>query len=337
MLQIENLTPYSAERAALVDLDGSEIWVVAVKATYTIVDGRPVLADEQETVRLVDEYYGEPGQSSVKYEGELVFRKPGTDVVINGHAYAPPGRTASRVDAAINIGSRRKVVRVYGDRVWEGGRTGLAASRPQPFERVPLIYERAFGGTDTTSDDPAQHAAEYRNPIGAGFAVSPTTLRGRPLPNLEDPANEITSWKSRPRPIGVGFTGRHWEPRRRYSGTCDERYIQERLPLYPVDFDLRFFLGAPEDLTFAPHLRGGETFELYNLTPNGYLSFVLPKVALGFQTSIAGAWVDHRATLGQVVIEPDVPRVMLTWQTFTSCHRKTLQLKETRIFEKQVM
>lgn len=335
MLQLANKTPYEAERAVLLDLNGAEIWVVAVKATFDIRAGKTTVAKSQDPVRLVDEYYGEPGTSSVKYECELVFRKPGTDVVINGQAHAPGGRLESKVMVTIRVAGRTKVIRVYGDRYWKESGPGLSMTAPQPFRSIPLTYERAFGGTDISADDPQSGGTEPRNPIGTGFALSKAHLSGRRLPNLEDPADEVTSWNSRPRPTGVGFIGRHWEPRRQFAGTCDQAYIETRLPLYPLDFDPRFFLGASHDLVFSPHLKGGEQIELRGLTPDGLLTFDLPQVTLGFRTRLQGRWVDHQGKLGSVVIEPDVPRVMLTWQTFLPCHRKTFDLEQTLIFEKE--
>ncbi|MDH3593379.1 MAG: DUF2169 domain-containing protein, partial [Rhodospirillales bacterium] len=193
------------------------------------------------------------------------------------------------------------------------------------------------GGTDLSDEDPKKQGAEARNPIGAGFAMTEAVLKDRPLPNFEDPADQVKSWKSRPNPAGLGFTCKHWEPRRQYIGTCDQDYIENRLPLYPLDFDFRYFLGASPDLTFSPHLKGGEPVELHNLTSDGYLAFHLPRVWLGFRTSLEGRWVNHRGTLGSVVIEPDAPRVVMTWQTCLPCHRKTFELEETRIFEKRVV
>ena len=147
--------------------------------------------------------------------------------------------------------------------------------------------------------------------------------------------HQIPARQNRPAPVGTGFIGKHWEPRRRYAGTCDQNYVDTRLPLYPLDFDTRFFLGASRDLVCTPHLRGGEPVEIRGMTPSGHLAFTLPRVVLGFQTRLNGAWVDHRATLGSVVIEPGVPRVMLTWHTALPCHRQTFGLERTRIYEKR--
>jgi len=337
VLHLDNHTPYQAERALLADLDGSEIWVVVVKATFDISLGRPVLAAEQAPICLTDEYHGKPGESSLRYESDLVYRKPGTDIVVNGHAYAPRGRRASRVDSTVKVGAVTKTVRVFGDRHWRRSVLGLRASSPKPFERMPLLYERAFGGVDTTSRDTKEHAAEERNPIGVGFGMSKHSLRGKPLPNLEDPRDEIRRWKHRRTPTAFGLVCRHWLPRRKYVGTCDEKWLKTRCPLYPTDFDVRFFLGAAPGLTATPHLRGGEPVELTHLTPEGTLSFGLPRVGLSMRTRIAGKWVYHPARLGSVIIEPDHPRVMLVWQSMLPCHRMKFQLDVTRIAEKRVV
>ncbi len=335
MLQINNKTPYQAERAILLDLDGSEIWVVAVKATFEIIGGKTVLADEQEPVCLADEYYGEPGKSSMKYENELVFKKPGTDIVINGHAYAPKEKAVTKLDVTAQVGRNQKTIRVFGDRVWNNSLVGISISSPQPFLKMPLLYERAFGGIDLSADNPKKHGAEQRNPIGVGFGMSKSFLKGKPLPNLEDPKDKITGWKSRPKPVGFGFTCKHWEPRRQYAGTYDQKWVEERLPLYPVDFDFRFFLAAPADMIATPHLRGNEPVQLHNLTSDEYLAFNLPRIALAFRTRLSDKWVEHRAKLGTVIIEPDVPRVMMIWQTMLPCHRKKFELEKTEIREKE--
>jgi hypothetical protein len=337
MLRLENRTPYSAERAVLADLDGSEIWVVVVKATFDLSTGHPVVADEQMPVCLTDEYHGKPGESSLKYESDLAFRKPATDVVLNGHAYAPNGKSATRVDASIKVGPIQKSARVYGDRHWRRGVLGLRPSKPKPFDRIPLLYERAYGGIDTSSDDPKKSGAEERNPIGAGFGLSKTFLRGKPLPNIEDPRDEIRRWHHRKAPVGFGLVCRHWLPRRTFVGTCDERWLATRCPLYPDDFDTCFLLGASAGLTATPHLRGGEPVEIAGMTPSSKLSFELPRVAISMCTRISDRWIYHHAQLASVIIEPDVPRVMLVWQSTVPCHRKKFELDLTRILEKRVV
>ncbi|OEU64450.1 MAG: hypothetical protein BBJ57_01065 [Desulfobacterales bacterium PC51MH44] len=336
MLQLVNRTPYQTEGALLLDINGAEVWVVVVKATFEVTNGKLLLADEQEPVCLVDEYNGEPGASSMKYENELVFNKPGTDIVINGHAYAPQAKPVTKMDVNVRVGRNQKTIRVFGDRIWYRSFVGLSISKPKPFVKMPLIYERAFGGTDTSGDKPRKHGTEHRNPIGVGFAMSKSFLKDKPLPNLEEPANRIKGWKSRPKPAGFGFICKHWKPRRQYAGTYDQKWVEHRLPLYPLDFNFRFFLGAHPDMVAIPHLHGGEPVELFGLTPGGCLTFNLPQVDLNFSTRLEGKWINHCSKLGTVIIEPDIPRVMMTWQTSLPCHRKRFELEETEIREERV-
>ena len=73
------------------------------------------------------------------------------------------------------------------------------------------------------------------------------------------------------------------------------------------------------------------------MSPEGVLEFALPRIALGFRTRLGNRWVDHQARLGTVVIEPEAPRIMMTWQTFLPCHRQTFELEHTLIFEKELL
>lgn len=334
MLQLHNKTPYEAKHAIQLDVDGSEILVIAVKATFNLKQKRCVLADEPAPVCLVDEFYGKPGSSSLRYENELVFKKPRTDLIINGHAYAPQSNPIKTIDVSVRIHRYQKSIRIYGERFFYQSFLKLAISEPQPFIKMPLIYEKAFGGVDSNHDDPKQHGEEARNLIGAGFGMIASHLKDKPLPNLEDPQEPIRSWKDRPKPAGFGLICKHWMPRRQYLGTCDQKWLKERMPLYPLDFNYRFFQGAHPDLRADSHLLGGELVELTHLTPEGHLSFELPHIKLGLKTRLSGQWIEHSAQLGSVIIEPDIPRLMLVWQSWLPCHRKKFELDKTVIVEK---
>src|SRR5919108_183167 len=90
------------------------------------------------------------------------------------------------------------------------------------LDRKPLVWERAFGGTDVTPKGPT---AEPRNPVGAGFRApdGQKPLAGMPLPNLEDPFAPISSWKDRPAPACFAPIAENWQPRLSYAGTYDDR------------------------------------------------------------------------------------------------------------------
>jgi hypothetical protein len=225
-----------------------------------------------------------------------------------------------------------KTLRIIGDRCWENSALGVRLSKPAPFTRMPIQYERAYGGTDKTSADPKEHDWEVRNPVGVGFATRAEHLLGKIGPNVEDPSAPMNGWRSRPRPAGFGPIPGHWAPRTQYVGTYDDRWKQERFPLYPLDFSEQFYQCAPEDQQVPGFLKGGESAELTNLTPGGALRFRLPRVTLAFTTAFGGRDLQHhRAHLHTVVLEPDEPRLQMVWHTNLPCHFKVLKLLHTTI------
>jgi hypothetical protein len=327
MWQVDNRTPFAAERGWVRDRNGAEVWLLAVKCTFDIrPDGSTEVSPEQPPVLRVPEYHGEPGQSSLRYEADLVLSKTTTDIIVNGHAYAPGRQSVEQMEAGFRVGPVQKIVRISGDRVW--GAAGPSA--PRPFTKMPLVYERAFGGVDARSDRPDRDW-DWRNPLGTGFAVSREHLGGVALPNIEYPNDVVAAWNDRPQPAGLGPIGSHWQPRAGFAGTYDERWMQTRRPLLPEDFDERFFQCAPQDQQAPGFLRGGEPVVLYRLTPERDLRFALPTIYLGFDTHFFdGSRVIHRARrLHTVILEPDVPRVSLVWHTALACHFKVQTLERT--------
>lgn len=327
MWQLDNRTPFAAERAWVRDRDGAEVWLVALKCTFDIrPDGTTKVSAEQPPVLRAPEYYGEAGKSSLKFESDLVLAKTTTDIVVVGHAYAPDARPAVKVDVGFRVGPVTKVLRVYGDRTWET----LGPSAPLPFLKMPLVYERAYGGADIRSDDPARDW-EWRNPVGRGFAISRENLKGRALPNVEYAGEPFSSWNDRPRPAGFGPIGSHWPPRVAFAGTYDDKWVKERQPLVPEDFDDRFFQVVPADQQAPSFLKGGEPVVLRGLTPGADLQFQLPRVFPGFETRFfdRSSEIHKQRQLHTVIIESDYPRVSLVWHTALSCHFKVQKLERT--------
>jgi hypothetical protein len=337
MWQHENLTPFAADTAWVRDKNGAEVWVVAVKATFLVrSDGTTEVAPEQAPVTLAPVFREDPATSSLLYDSDVYHTKPTTDVLLHGHAYAPGGNPATQVAVTMNVGPVRKTLQVTGRRVWKVGALTIRASEPEPFVKMPLTYERAYGGRDESN--PKKPAFDGRNPVGAGFAVDSRGLADKPLPNVEDPKHLIGLWNTQSRPAGFGPIAGHWQPRVKWGGTYGEKWLKERQPLLPEDFDERFYLCAPEDQQPPKHLRGGEQVELINLTPGGMLRFTLPREALGFVTRFdTPQAVRHRPVLHTVILEPDVPQVMMIWHSHLPCHAKVLKLRQTIITRKQVL
>jgi hypothetical protein len=329
MWLIDNDTPFAADRGWCRDRDGAEVWLVVVKATFLVhPDGSTSLAAEQVEPLHEAKHRGEPGKSSVLYDGDFVRTKVTTDVVLNGSAHAPAGRPASRVDVAFRVDDLQRSARVVGERLFERQLTAVKPGRPEPFVRLPMTYERTFGGTDR---DGTPHA---ENPVGTGYARSPATLIGRPAPNVQPVSDASDGWT---KSMGFGAVASHWSPRTRFAGTYDAGWQRSRAPLVPDDFDDRFFNSAPAAQQTPRFLRGGEAVSLLNLTPAGKLSFRLPRVALSLETEFKDSAEAHDVALHTVILEPDVPRVIMVWHSALRCHGRVEQLLGTSVTQKLVL
>jgi len=319
--QVRNHTPFAFESLHVADEEGRPVFVPIVRATYVLglsaapVD-RPVLAEEQAPVPLAGVAYGEPGETSYRFEPETAFVKPGTDVVLVGHAHADHVG-CTEMDVRFELGPVKKRLRVTGDRRWEKGLLGANPSQPEPFERMPLVWERAFGGWDRHAEDEAKHRSEPRNPLGVGYHRRFAPLvDGAPLPNIEDPRDRQASYAGRCAPAGTGFIGHDWEPRRKLAGTYDAKWDQTRRPLLPVDFDRRFFHSAPDGFVVEGGLRGDERGLVEGATPEGRLPFALPGVAPPrvHVDLVRGAAADLETRLDTVVVDTDTRCLYLTWR-----------------------
>ena len=142
MWALNNDTKYAAERALVRDADGAEVWLVVVKGTFDIhPDGSTAVARVQEPVCLAPRYIGEPGQSSLLYDVDMVPTKSATDVILHGSAYSISEELSFHVDVSLRLGKVSKVLRVFGRRWWTTGAAGLMLSQPEPFHQAPLAYE----------------------------------------------------------------------------------------------------------------------------------------------------------------------------------------------------
>jgi hypothetical protein len=327
MLQLDNQTPFGASIALLPDRAGIDTLFVIVKASVNL---RPklALAPAQSPPNPVDEYYEEPGNSSLRLPSEMHIGKPGTDVLLVGCARAPRGEQAEGVMVTLNVAERGKRVLVVGDRVWLGAGT---PSAPQPFEAIPLVWERAFGGTDDS--DPGQVRAEERNPVGVGFRGrrDPEQMSGQPVPNLENPDAPLNTWNETPAPACFAPIAPAWLPRRQYAGTYDAVWQRSRAPYLPDDFDPRFFHSACAELCFDRFLRGGETAEIIGATDDAPLIFTVPGVRPAIEVSIAAQMQEAEPHLETLLFEPDHNRVSMTWRAALPCDRKALKVQKITV------
>jgi hypothetical protein len=329
-VELLNRTSWAAESLLLSDRHGRERLVVVVKGTWAVEGGRARPSDEPEPVRLVDEYHGEPGVSSLRFAGDAALFKPATDVVLVGHARAPKGR-ARQMDVRLTVGKISKTIRVFGDRFWRKTMGLRTASDPEPFDLIPLVYERAYGGTDESDPDRPQSVPE--NPVGVGFRGKRSKLPKTdvPLPNLEHPESLIRSPRDRPKVAGFGFVSPQWQPRLRYAGTYDDAWMRDRAPFLPDDFDERFHQAAPWDQVVPGYLRGGEAIRVERASVSGEMSFEVPRERPEVALLVEGRRVELPLALDTLVVDGDSERFTTVWRGNVDVHDRVYDVDWIKI------
>lgn len=301
MTVLHNCTPFAARESPTVDSEGRDVLVVCAAGSFVMDDATP-LARDQAPPPLVDTYWGDPAASSLRSEGQSTYFRPGTDIYLEGSAWTPGGRPAERALVEVRVGELRHAARVTGERLWTRGVGGLRPSAPRPFTQLPLRYELSAGGPD----DP-------RNPVGRGYA-SAADAEGRPLPAVEAVDATSERWDERPAPVGFGPIARHWQPRRALAGTFDAPWVEQRAPLWPADFDPRFFNAATPGLIAAHGLVGDEPVRLEGVAPDGPLAFRLPRYRLRVTLQSRGGRRRQAMRLDALTLIPDERRFTMVWR-----------------------
>jgi hypothetical protein len=166
---------------------------------------------------------------------------------------------------ALGVGEEKRELLVVGDRVWDDD---LVATRPLPFERIPVVYARAFGGTVATDRGSLPHPD---NAEGRGFVFESSTARGTPLPNIEWADQRIRTWRDRPMPAGFAAV-------KETSGLHLARAIEsDAVTLDGPKFKPGIFHAAHPRLVF-PELPLGTRVGLSGYRPDRTLAFSIPNV-----------------------------------------------------------
>ncbi|MBZ5714682.1 DUF2169 family type VI secretion system accessory protein [Nannocystis pusilla] len=302
MTTLHNLTPFAARASPSVDGEGRDVLVVCVAGTF-IMDEPPRVAHEQVAPPLEDVYWGEPGGSSLRVEGQTAYFRPGTDIYLEGFAWTDRGRPEERSIVDVRVGSCRVAASITGERRWTRGLAGLRSSAPQRFTQLPLRYEYCAGGPD----DP-------RNPVGRGYA-SARAAEGQALPAIEAMDSPCERWEDRPPPVGFGPIARHWQPRLGFAGSYDSQWVEQRAPLWPADFDPRFFNAAAPGLVADTGLVGDELVRLAGVSPDGPIAFRLPRFRLRSTLQRRRGRTRQAMAMDALALAPEDRRFTMVWRT----------------------
>ena len=282
----------------------------------------PMLAEDQPAPSPGPRWWGEPGLSSALWEAPIAYARARTEVHLRADACAPEGATRTELPVGLRVGPCVQQAVVFGERRWSAL---LDISPPLPFERVPLVWEHAFGGS--SASDPL--TIEMRNPIGLGMYAGVGEAVDQRLPFIEHPQQRIGSVGDRPEPVGFLPRGTGWEPRLRYGGTYDEAWAQTRCPLWPLDFDERFFLAAPPALVAPQRFGGGEPVALVGMHPRGDLAFTLPRAHVSARSAFLHRNVELELELDIVSIDMIEARMALIFRATIPAHRELEEHVET--------
>jgi uncharacterized protein YjbI with pentapeptide repeats len=288
--EITALSPV-ATAAVLCRLSGALWATVVAKATFQLVHEE--LARLVAPVELVAEDRVNAQNGSLEHARETVPYLPNAGVIVKAHAYAPDRRAVSSTSVRLGLSRDRtlidKTLHVFGDRAaWAPGHI-------TPFHRIPIVYERTYGG-----------AGISENPVGVGGPGSTA------LPSIVDPQDSR-------KVAGVGPIASHWAPRRALLGAVAPDALKAHVVDVPSGFDWRFFQAAPADQQIE-RLCGDEWIVLDGMHPAlPRIQSRLPQIMAVARRQVsapAGATVEHLLEMhaDMLVIDADRMTACLVWR-----------------------
>jgi len=220
-----------------------------VKASFALRPGGPAEPLPEPLQFMGDLYRDEEIANDCLYESDFAPWKQNADVLLTGTCHAPGGKPTTACRIEFGVGRWSKALAVIGNRHWKKSLLMSSASDPEPFAALPVTYPNAYGGEGFD-----------RNPSGRGYEKAY-------LPNIEPLEDCISAPGDRPDPSGFGPLNRTWPQRASKLGSYRGKWLKERWPNFPEDFDFTYHNAAPEDQQFRKYLHGDEELRFENLHP----------------------------------------------------------------------
>jgi hypothetical protein len=177
-------------------------------------------------------------------------------------------------------------------------RPGAPPGDPEPFDKMPIQFERALGGI-----------ASRENPVGVGMATDADGLLT--LPNVMLPTGQ-----QGPAPAGLGPIPSAWPARQKRRGSLSWTMANQSLDVdVPDDFDDGYFQTALPDQR-VDELRGGELVAIVNMHPeHASLRTYLPLVrGAALAQTASGERMPFRLRMDTVHFEPDALRAEIVFR-----------------------
>jgi hypothetical protein len=229
-------------------------WVLTAvcKATYRLSPAESALAPEQEHPNAEENHWNDDPARSLYAPSDLAPFKPRAEITLVGHAFAPRDERRASFYTRLAAGTVDKSIEVFGDRAFS--QAGALNQQPCPA-KVPLRYERAAGGPETS------------NPVGVRLGVT-DAFGTMALPNLQPPGIQISRPGDFIEPVGFGPIAASWPARQMKLGRLQGQWSEQLLTSLPMpeDIDPSYFMAAPADQQLEA-LRSNERILLENLHP----------------------------------------------------------------------
>jgi hypothetical protein len=265
----------AAAAAVVWRLEGQLHVTVIVKSTFAFAQDAAMTRAPPQPILRAEVHHGKHPTRSVQFTSDLVPYLAQADVLFTGHAHARAGGVV-----------QAQLVRLE---IFDGAgaqpllNKALLVQDPKGFDRMPLVYERAFGGLGSQD-----------NPLGTG------AMAGSPEPNIVNPMD--------PRRVAsFGPIGRIWPARKRLLGKTPRASLDADIAELPRDFDWTYYQAAPPEQRID-YLKGDEWILLEGLHPT------MSRLQMQLPGARGLAWIDGLADFGvpeghEVILNADTLRI----------------------------
>ena len=121
--------------------------------------------------------------------------------------------------------------------------------------------------------------------------------------------------------------------RRKYAGTFDQNWIENRMPLLPEDFDARHNQAAPLGQQVSGYLKGDESVSISNLYPQTrFIETRLPGRTVVLAGNIRSHYFMEVAFLDTVLIWAERPELTLIWRHVIRPRQKVEEVRNVFIY-----
>jgi hypothetical protein len=315
-MEFVNNTPYEAE--LIHGPEGPERHGVVVIAKQTLTIGPdadedliwPVNREDQETD------YG-------AFPFDHHFPSARMDVMVCGEAHPPPGRGARVAKVGLRVGDFQYHQHIYGDRVWRKRGFGYKPTDPEPFQTMPLVLGRAFGGKVLLKNG---EISCLENPEGKGYLVKGLDPEGKPLPNIERPGESLEDPFGMPRPTCMAPYPLGWKLR------LDPLMKDGELEPFSIENSHYYFGHAHPDL-MIPRAEPSTEVRLSGMHPSGDLEFAIPESPLRARLIVDGETRELKVSLNALCIFAHKARAGLKYRAAGTFPLEPRQIRQVVLEE----